>query len=213
MPHGPASGGRGGRRRPCVEPHVGSGTPDLHPHRLKPDGIGPTAFVPSIPATRPQRTYLVAVGGVAMSDAGNKLSPVDPSICTATCRRQLRCSSAGCRCGASWPIGIRAAGPGEMVVGLAGRLRCRACGQRGVQISISPDTRPSGQTMEGRGAGAGDAGRATYLTDWKGRRRCGRHTQRCRQLALSLISFRSRRGGTRFVDVAVRGKPSSSLQL
>ena len=55
MPHGPASGGRGGRRRPCVEPHVGSGTPDLHPHRLKPDGIGPTALVLSIPATRPVR--------------------------------------------------------------------------------------------------------------------------------------------------------------
>jgi hypothetical protein len=55
--------------------------------------------------------------------------------------------SAGCRCGALRPIGVRAAiaaaGPGATVLGLAHRLRCRDCGQRTVQISISPDTRPA----------------------------------------------------------------------
>lgn len=55
--------------------------------------------------------------------------------------------SAGCRCGALRPIGVRpaiaAAGSGETVMGLAGRLRCRDCGRRAVQISISADARPS----------------------------------------------------------------------
>src|SRR4051812_40351734 len=48
-----ASGDRGGRCRPCAEPHVGVGTPVLRPHRLNPDGAGLIAFVLSIPATRP----------------------------------------------------------------------------------------------------------------------------------------------------------------
>jgi hypothetical protein len=55
--------------------------------------------------------------------------------------------SAGCRCGALRPIGVRAAiaaaGPEATILGLARRLRCRDCGQRTVQITVCPDTRPA----------------------------------------------------------------------
>ena len=37
---GHTSGDRGGRRRSCPQPHAGVRTPDLRPHRLKPDGLG-----------------------------------------------------------------------------------------------------------------------------------------------------------------------------
>lgn len=83
-----------------------------------------------------------------MSDTGDGLGP-DGSVYLHRYLSQADSLwfAAGCRCGASRPIGVRAAiaaaGLGETVIGLAGRLRCRACGQRGVQISISPDTRPA----------------------------------------------------------------------
>ena len=37
LAHGPAPGDRGGRGRPCAQPHAGAGTPDLRPHRLNPE--------------------------------------------------------------------------------------------------------------------------------------------------------------------------------
>ena len=50
--------------------------------------------------------------------------------------------SAGCRCGALRPIGVRpaiaAASPGSTVLGLARWLRCRAC----INNSAAPKVRP-----------------------------------------------------------------------
>ena len=83
-----------------------------------------------------------------MSDAGDGLGP-DGSVYL---DRYLPLAdatwfSADCRCGALRPIGVRAtiaaAGPGATVLSLARRLRCRACRQRTVQITISPDVRPA----------------------------------------------------------------------
>src|SRR3954470_25006919 len=49
---GPASGDRGGCRRPRPRPHVGVRTPELRPHRLTPDGVGVSAPAPLIRAPR-----------------------------------------------------------------------------------------------------------------------------------------------------------------
>ena len=53
LAHGRPSGDRGGRRRPCAQPHGGVWTPELRPHRLTSNGVGATASALQIHATRP----------------------------------------------------------------------------------------------------------------------------------------------------------------
>src|SRR5829696_4403980 len=55
LAHGPASGDRGGRRRPGPEPHAGARTPDLRPHHLNQDRVGVTAPASLIHATQPKQ--------------------------------------------------------------------------------------------------------------------------------------------------------------
>src|SRR3954469_16914470 len=55
---GPASGDRGGCRRPRPQPHVGARTPELRPHRLTPGGVGVSAPAPLIRAPCCRRAFL-----------------------------------------------------------------------------------------------------------------------------------------------------------
>jgi hypothetical protein len=43
LAHGRASGDRGGRCRPCAQPHAGAWTPEPCPHWMNPGGVGATA--------------------------------------------------------------------------------------------------------------------------------------------------------------------------
>ena len=77
LAHGRASGDRGGRRRPCPQPHAGAGTPELRPRRLTLDGVGVIA-----PAPDPCTTLLAAPDPLALASTAPTMAC--PPGCTWT---------------------------------------------------------------------------------------------------------------------------------
>src|SRR4051794_24779086 len=53
LTHGSASGDRGEGCRPRPQPHAGAGTPGVRPHRMTQNGVGVSAPLPLVHATRP----------------------------------------------------------------------------------------------------------------------------------------------------------------